>query len=138
MREIRFRAWDNISKKMLLDGTINERTDFKLAIACNGGLIGYKDDLLSESTIERIADEEYDIMQFTGLHDKNGKEIYEGDIVIIHWKHSFLKCVITWNEKDASFGTYWNGRNQSIHRRRQTPTTLEVIGNIYENPELIK
>ena len=69
----------------------------------------------------------WELMQFTGLLDKNGKEIYEGDV--IRWGAKKSKAV-QWNN-------HRNGWNFQDHQKNYTPTILwEIIGNIYENPEL--
>lgn len=67
-------------------------------------------------------DEGFDIMQYTGLEDKNGVEIYEGDIVIAQYTASpqIITNKVYWEE------LLW------------TWEEIEIIGNIYENPELIK
>lgn len=72
--------------------------------------------------------EDYPLMQFTGLKDKNGKEIYEGDIL----KNTFgeLNEVRWWD------GTFVLGRD-GINILNQF-TDIEVIGNIWEHPELLK
>ena len=95
-------------------------------------------------------------LQFTGLKDKNGKEIYEGDIVIGGMNYSgeqFYKGYIHWFADGAEywaladfseFGGKWNDRFTKLvegidEDDDSTETdTLEIIGNIYENPELIK
>lgn len=120
-REIKFRAWR--------EGQMYYGDD--LCITMSGKIVGW----LSEDDIENK------IMQFTGLLDKNGKEIYEGDIVEAindkGWEKeihmSGIKPVV-WNKKESCFSMgeqkipmYWGGFK-----------SLEVIGNIYENPELIK
>ncbi len=98
MREIKFRAWDKIGKIMIPVS----RLDFPLS---------EKREIL---------------MQFTGLLDKNGKEIYEGDIV-------------SWNDKKARV-IFSNGKfTADIHGKFEVTNwnSCEIIGNIYENPNLL-
>lgn len=85
------------------------------------------------------------LMQSTGLRDKNGKLMYDGDIVKI-WK--FSKDLrggdkrIIWNSARCGFRLYTIDKyKQGIDLYPQSMvnvTTIEVIGNIYENPELLK
>jgi uncharacterized phage protein (TIGR01671 family) len=73
--------------------------------------------------------ESVELMQFTGLHDKNGKEIYEGDILKTPYNNAEVKF------KDGQFGIL---KNNSRYGRDFTScmSNFEIIGNIYENPEL--
>lgn len=79
---------------------------------------------------------ETDIMQYTGLKDKNGKEVYEGDI--IQWPHLKSSSPVEVYYNDSEF--VFVGR--PVDRNEETESWLdskcEVIGNIYENPELIR
>jgi len=75
-------------------------------------------------------------MQFTGLKDRNGKEIYEGDIVKGIWGKTNINIFkIVWSNKYASF----DGEDKEGERYvfGDYDENLEVIGNIYENPELL-
>lgn len=120
MREIKFRAWDKAGeyfKPLDDDGDYYFRDD-------GDGLCLYDKWGECKNTV---------LMQFTGLKDKNGKEIYEGDIIKTL---TGLTYEVFWCEGMVSFrlankSTPANGYMYS------TSTYDEVIGNIYENPELI-
>lgn len=71
-----------------------------------------------------------ELMQYTGLHDKNGKEIYEGDILKITYKLSGKTIISSVRWANAKF----KPTRLSEHNQYE----IEIIGNIYQNPELLK
>ena len=78
--------------------------------------------------------------QYTGLHDKNGKEIYDGDIVYCQTKYGKAKAIIKFI--DGKFVAYWNSalthpENGHHIACYEINKRFEVIGNIYDNPELL-
>lgn len=136
-REIKFRAWDKGDKVFQKDFVVKEGKVF-LAIYDRGDY--YK--LIKTGWI---------LQQYTGLHDKNKKEIYEGDV--LQWgygeckecgqEHKKIRGEIYWNEFGASYQTSNGSYLISNHGNTQLKGNgerddLEIIGNIYENPELIK
>ncbi|MBM7108389.1 YopX family protein [Brevibacillus laterosporus] len=124
MREIKFRIWDKANEIIIQD-------DGHFYITADGDVIGVNDDLdISESVI---------LMQYTGLHDKNGKEIYEGDIVTgkrdSHWHGGYDRVRGTAYFSDSHLAFRVDGSGGGwLHNVEK----MEVIGNIYENPELLE
>lgn len=123
MRPIKFRAWFPILKKMFqLDGLGLKQDSVWIP-----GTDGYS------SEIKRM---DCEVMQFTGLIDKNGKEIYEGDIVL--WSDVLReKYVFKWIEDFACFAAVDENREQHYLQRIDEKIT-EVIGNVWESPELLE
>lgn len=72
--------------------------------------------------------------QYTGLHDKNGKEIYEGDIVKIKYRDEDIGKVIY---EHNGFSIDVTNMNKNYGRVSFVNNFIEVIGNIYDNPELL-
>ena len=82
-----------------------------------------------------------EVLQFTGLQDRNGKEIYEGDILKYNFPYDGrLKHIgpVTYFETQASFGLKDIYGNEIPLYRITANNYFEVIGNIYENPELLE
>jgi uncharacterized phage protein (TIGR01671 family) len=121
-REIKFRAWD---KK-------HNCWDDDFAIHADGCLYQPAKARwdISDIAVETAYDE-LEIMQFTGLKDKNGKEIYEGDIVSC----ADVIVAVTW--KDAGFHIITNESQGASMFVQDRAKHFEVIGNIYSNPELL-
>lgn len=111
MREIKFRAWDK------------ERNEMRYGF---------------EGQIDWEFRDDYPLMQYTGLKDKNGKEIYEGDIIQL-WKDKIkaYKVEIKWNDHYLGYEP-WCQYIDGLDSPEQWGYEMEVIGNIYENPELLK
>lgn len=127
-REIKFRFWGDF-------GALNEDSD-----KCEKEML-YGDEFcfFSNEPIDVLfADKTIVVMQFTGLKDKNGKEIYEGDVLKIN-----LYDDLEWNTKvrfrNGGFCIDVEGEeyNVTLIGFLNDEASAEIIGNLYENPELL-
>ncbi len=140
-REIKFRGWDKVHNKMLYPLEI-----FHFCAEYNH--IAFPLDIPYENS------EEYEIeiedglllMQYTGLKDKNGKEIYEGDIFNCLYYSDGRGCKhhrfeVFYKNDGARFILKSHGKpclQNGVTQNVWDMTRREIIGNIYENPDLIK
>ena len=124
MNNLKFRVWD---KKLQILGTVSN-IDFKYE-----EVTFYIDDEEELDTCQLLKDVE--IMQSTGLKDKNGKEIYEGDIV--RNTHTGSVGKVHWCVHNTGF-FYYVEKDKKDYTVFRAKYNLEVIGNIYENKELLE
>ena len=127
MRDIKFRAWHKEYKKMVKIGQIT----------LEKGIWNFEPDDREYIGMSIPYQPSFILMQYTGLKDKNGKEIYEGDIL----KFSDVDtAIVEWNEKYSSFivkpiQDYYFDSEILGHAIEYS--NVKVIGNIYDNPEIL-
>lgn len=132
-REIKFRAWDKKEKRMwwnvqnAYDTLGTHCCPDKEGERCENG------DLYESSFGDLLNKDFYVVMQFTGLKDKNGKEIYEGDI--LRWRLG--THLVEWiSIGDGADFSGWIMPGQAGYQ--EDTSVVEVIGNVHENPDLLK
>lgn len=124
----RFRAWDVEFKELVrVDALVLDEQVIK-ATYNNGNVV--KDDLKN-----------YVLMQSTGLMEKNGKEIFEGDILSIETDEENVRVEVSWDSKHALFvfdSKKYNAKEALGELFEDNPYPFKIIGNVWEDPELVE
>ena len=129
MREIKFRAWDKKRKEMVYVG--------------GKGHIIFNPTGFGEDIPYYFLPATNEVMQYTGLKDKNGVEIYEGDKVrlTVEDDDNTWVEVVKWSDEMLAWGLYDDKDDEQpleLLSDQAGSDALEVIGNIYETPELLQ
>ena len=143
MRELKFRAWNTEEKRM------SQPFQFKDLSGFDDGAVYLGYPMIGSS----LDDDCWEFIQYTGLKDRNGKEIYEGDIIRNHWDNchgEFIgnDWIVKWGGHETSadyyacsvtgfYGESIREKSEPEHHLYALNGELEVIGNIYENQELL-
>lgn len=141
-RDIKFKIWGKEQKKFLeinWEGEDARHTKGKANICYSDRVYVTLSGYVNEDGWPYEVDA--DILQYTGLKDKNGKEIYEGDILSIKI-YSGDKVIVEGKTvvefKDGCFGVIWGYDKSFLSLKSFFNTKFEVVGNKYENPELLE
>ncbi len=116
----KYRAWNSETKEIEAFKTYEEISELFLALSADDGF--------------------YSIMQSTGLKDKNGQEIFEGDILAFETDDEVINVNVFWDEKHALFmfeSKKYNEQEPLAELVENNTYPFEIIGNIYENKELL-
>lgn len=122
MREFKFRGWNKGLNKMVEFEFLDIVTDSDGAWVNSGA---------GDTNVAAC-----EIMQFTGLHDKNGREIYEGDI--LRSDDGGVAAVKYEAPDSAEFTALYKAKGDGCWNALAFPNHAEVIGNVWENPQLLK
>ena len=130
-REIKFRAWDNENKYM-----VTSKQGVFTALRNSMNIVRQDNGYYNNGDLLKPNKGKYTLMQFTGLEDKNGKEIYEGDIV----GDNKIKWIVKWNKHRMGFSLYPTTKQlyDEMPINVENKLNFKILGNIYENSELLK
>ena len=132
MKEIKFRAWLKEDKKMVNVETM-DFTDKSIQYL-------EKSEFINAYLLRRVGFDDIELMQYIGLKDKNDKEIYEGDIVLVKpgWTSTWYKTIVKFKE-GAFIASLIDGEDYIyIFNRGFDSNDFEIIGNIYKNKNLLE
>jgi len=133
MREIKFRVWDKNDKRIFIDPQMIDFYNKKI------GYMQYQTEYMPDTSYSiPVGFEEFEyseLMEWTGLYDKNNEEIYEGDILFESFGERYYKVVF----KNGSFRAEFEEdfEEHSFDLIDVVAQGCKVVGNIYENSELI-
>lgn len=135
INDFKFRGYDTEYEKM----TYFDDEDYLLSY---GQILRSKIEWNYDYDEERIGYEDVNnkiiLMQYTGLHDKNGKEIYEGDIVLID-KENNIKGIVKYSEVWAEFIVVnTNSIADECEPLGDYKENIEILGNEFDNPDLLE
>ena len=141
MRAIRFRVWDKSIKKWLFGYDYKNLGGFSLF-----GETILLGEFFHEISLDKLSNDDYAVMQYTGLKDSKGVEIYEGDILKLFEEDCSREKFEVWYEVIYSAPSFEMKVIKSEIFKKGTLIQIsecyldkiEVIGNIYKNPELLK
>lgn len=141
MREIKFRAWDKERKEMIFQSDNTTKTNSVMETQFTFDDMGPW--VVTRNYLAAAWNEikSFELMQYTGLKDKNGVEIYEGDILSTDLSRPYL--IVEYRNGGFMYQCHDDGKDYydfmlSTDAETNQDKYSEVIGNIYENPELIK
>ena len=133
MRELKFRAFNLLDKGFCLKPMqfANSRGEFEFDF---GGKLAY-----SYTLYEAIKSKDVVVMQYTGMKDKSGVEIYEGDIIKLYDNTKGYLTVVFKNQYAGGWVLHReeDGEGRELSLGAREPKEVEVIGNVYQNPELL-
>jgi hypothetical protein len=128
----KYRAWHKATKKMHPVVALHFDEQQKLA------MIGVRNAVEDRLYASAHLASEMELLQYTGLKDKHGVEIYEGDL--IHRPDIGIAMLVRWNARSAAFDLALRDPEDfnavKLWYTQATQTDYEVIGNVYEHPEL--
>ena len=127
----KFRAWDKRFSEFVEDFFVSE--DGKIYKKTKDTGYGFA---ISRETSNKII-----LMQSTGLFDRNGKEIFEGDILACKTDDEVINLNVFWDEEHALFmfeSKKYNEQEPLAELVENNTYPFEIIGNVYENPELLE
>lgn len=135
-REFKVRAWDKTAKRLICPEQIMQLNFNSEGIDWLGCWIVQPDEEDDpHQVLHQIPGKDLVLMQFIGLLDKNGQEIFDGDIVsFADWKPK----IVVWNNEGVSPIAGFILKNTQLFLNRIDALDMQVIGNIHEHPELLE
>jgi uncharacterized phage protein (TIGR01671 family) len=144
MRKIKFRAWEKSIKGLDARGMMwqSDETFKDYVVGFDGSVYEKFVDSFAGQSFENYRDvsDRFILMQYTGLKDKNGREIYEGDIVRYKLGSDWIVGDVRYDADSARYvkraekaGSSWDYKDLASYA-----SSTQVIGNIYEDPELLE